>query len=60
MVTKLVYDRQSVSNWCELFESGRSNVEDESRQGIPVSSLTDGNIRRVQQIILDNRRITEK
>lgn len=36
--------RQAVSNWCELFESGRSNVEDESRQGRPVSSLTDGNI----------------
>lgn len=53
------FSRQAIAKWCELFESGRNSVEDEIRQGRPVSSVTDDNIQRVEQMILDNRRVTE-
>lgn len=58
MYGDIAFSRQAISKWCELFENGRTNMEDDYRQGRPSTSVTDDNVERVHQLVLANRRIT--
>ena len=45
--------------WCKYFEDGRTSVSDDSgRGGSQPTAVIPVNIKRVEHLILDNRRIT--
>ena len=44
--------------WVSRFQSGRTSVEDDPRQGRPVTARTDDNVERVGNVIQENRRLT--
>jgi len=50
--------RQSVYDWIERFEHGRTSVNDEERAGRPSTSITDSNVEDACAMILVNRRVT--
>ncbi|GAB1860480.1 Histone-lysine n-methyltransferase setmar-like protein [Camponotus japonicus] len=50
--------KKNVYKWYKLFQEGRENVEDEARPGRPSTSTTDANVKEVQEMVLNNRRIT--
>jgi histone-lysine N-methyltransferase SETMAR len=47
-----------VYDWIQRFREGQSDTNDAPRSGRPRTSLTDENIRRVQMLIEEERRIT--
>ncbi|XKL66254.1 hypothetical protein PGB90_009674 [Kerria lacca] len=46
-----------ISKWCSMFEKGRDYVEDETRAGRPPMSHTDANVKRVDNLIREDRRV---
>lgn len=50
--------RKAVYNWVEKFKGGRSNVEDDVRPGRPVEIATDETMKKVDEMIRSDRRIT--
>jgi hypothetical protein len=58
-----VYDgkcllRKAVYNWVDKFSQGRSTVEDYARPGCHVEIAIEVSVRRVEQLIRGDRRIT--
>ena len=49
-----------VKHWCKQFKCGRLSIHDEPRSGRPSTSSADNMIRKVEQIILKDRRVTVK
>jgi hypothetical protein len=49
---------QAVHNWVQKFSEGRTSIEDEHRVGRPVESATPATLRRVEDIIRADRRVT--
>jgi hypothetical protein len=50
--------KTAVYKWIQRFKEGRTNTEDDDRSGRPCSSSTADNIHAVQELILQDRRIT--
>ena len=48
----------AVKKWAALFKRGRTSIEDDPRSGRPTTAVNDQNIRRVEQLIMVDRRIT--
>lgn len=51
----MVLSKTRVYEWYNAFKEGRDNVNDKSRSGRPSTSSTEENIKKVQEIVLDNR-----
>ncbi len=48
----------TVKNWARDVRCGREQVEDEPRSGRPSTAVTDENIQAVEDIFMEDRRIT--
>ncbi|GBP85635.1 Mariner Mos1 transposase [Eumeta japonica] len=51
---RLVYDGQK---WARLFQQGRESCEDDPRPGRPVTVVTEENVRKIEKLVLADRRI---
>ena len=49
--------KTAVYKWVKRFSEGRESVTDEERSGRPATSITEGNIAKVRQIVRENRRL---
>lgn len=47
-----------VYEWYKRFQEGREDVEDDERPGRPSTSISDENVEKVKEIIMNDRRIT--
>src|SRR5215469_17284062 len=47
-----------IKHWCRQFSCGRLSIYDEPRGGRPSTSTDDNNIRRIEKLIMENRRIS--
>lgn len=52
------YSYSAVVWWVSNFKAGRSNVEDDPRCGAPISKTNSHNVKLVESLIEENRRIT--
>ena len=50
--------RMAVYNWVEKFENGRTMTNDADRSGRPVEIGTNDNLRKVEELIRENSRVT--
>ena len=62
MLTK-AYDESAMSKtrvyeWYKRFRDGREDVEDDERPGRPSTSTTDENVKKVKEMVMNDRRIT--
>lgn len=48
----------TVARWVKEFKLGRTSTEDEHREGRPSTSLTEENVKKVEEVILADRRVT--
>jgi transposase len=55
-----VISRKQVSVWCNQFKEGRTSLLDEERGGRPTTACNAVNERRVEQLLLTDRRIKLK
>ncbi|XP_035234280.1 protein GVQW3-like, partial [Stegodyphus dumicola] len=49
-----------VCKWANLFKSGRTSLEDDPREGRPKTASTPEIIRKIQDMVLEDRRLTER
>jgi [histone H3]-lysine36 N-dimethyltransferase SETMAR len=52
--------KRAVYQWIQRFKDGRTTTDDDDRSGRPCSSATAENIQAVEELILQDRRITVK
>ena len=52
--------KTAVHKWVKRFSEGRESVNEEERSGRPATRKTEENIAKVRQIILENRRLTDR
>ncbi|KAL0831014.1 hypothetical protein ABMA28_001900 [Loxostege sticticalis] len=50
----------TVAYWVAEFKRGRSTCEDDQRTGRPSTSVTEENVKKVEKMVLEDRRITIK
>ena len=50
-----ILSKTQVYDWYRAFTNGRETVEDMTRTGRPPTSTTDDNIKKVKEIVLENR-----
>lgn len=50
--------KTSVYEWYKRFQDGREDVEDDERSGRPSTSTIDENVKKVEKMVLNDRRIT--
>jgi hypothetical protein len=55
-----VISRKQVSVWCNQFKEGRTALLDEERAGRPTTACNAVNERRVEQLLLTDRRMKLK
>jgi hypothetical protein len=48
----------SVSEWYKRFQDGREDVEDDKCSGRPSTSIIDENMKKVEKMVMNDRRIT--
>jgi len=48
----------TVARWCKEFKLGRTSTEDEHREGRPSTSHTGENVKKVEDLVLADRRVT--
>ena len=53
-----VMDVKNVRKWQNMFRNGRESCDDATRSGRPVTSTTDAVVVAVEQLIMQDRRIT--
>ncbi|GBP36043.1 Putative uncharacterized protein FLJ37770 [Eumeta japonica] len=46
-----------VKKWARLFQQGRESCEDDPRPGRPVTVVTEENVRKIEKLVLADRRI---
>ncbi|GBP21732.1 Putative uncharacterized protein FLJ37770 [Eumeta japonica] len=46
-----------VKKWARLFQQGRESCEDDPRPGRPVAVVTEENVRKIEKLVLADRRI---
>ncbi|GBP87449.1 Putative uncharacterized protein FLJ37770 [Eumeta japonica] len=46
-----------VKKWARLFQQGRESCEDDHRPGRPVTVVTEENFRKIEKLVLAERRI---
>lgn len=51
---------RNVYKWYKLFKEGREAVEDEPRSGRPSTSTTDEKINKIKELVLANRRLSQR
>ena len=51
-------DKTRVYEWYKRFQDGREEVEDDERPGHPSTSTTDENVEKVEEMVMNDRRIT--
>ena len=51
-------NKTQVFEWYKRFREGRETLEDDPRSGRPATAITEENVEKTKQIVLDNRRIT--
>jgi len=49
--------RTTIFEWYSRFKNGRITVDDDPRQGRPLSQRTEENVTQISNLIKDNRRI---
>ena len=54
----LAMQKTAVYKWLQRFETGRQSLEDDPRSGRPATPFTHENVRRVEEIVLGDRRVT--
>ncbi|CAB3251407.1 unnamed protein product [Arctia plantaginis] len=47
-----------IYEWYKRFQDGHENVEDDERPGRPSTSTTDENVKKVKEMVMNDRRIT--
>lgn len=52
--------QSNVYNWYKLFKDGRETFEDEPRSGRPTTSKTEENINKIKDLVLQNRRLSQR
>jgi len=50
--------QRRVYEWYKRFKDGREDIEDDERPGRPNTSITDSNVKKVENVIMESRRIT--
>lgn len=50
--------KSTVYRWVDRFKAGRTSLEDDPRSGRPSSSVTETNIASVENLLMEDRRIT--
>lgn len=50
--------KTSVYEWYKRFQDGREDVEDDERSGRPNTSIIDENVKKVEKMVMNDRRIT--
>ena len=50
--------KTSVYEWYKRFQDGRVDVEDDERSGRPSTSTIDENVKKVEKMVMNDRRIT--
>lgn len=50
--------KTSVYEWYKRFQDGREDVEDDERSGRPSTSIIDENVKKVEKMVMNDRRIT--
>ncbi|KAE9536204.1 hypothetical protein AGLY_007427 [Aphis glycines] len=53
-----VMKKTSVYEWYKRFQDGREDVEDDERSGRPSTSIIDENVKKVEKMVMNDRRIT--
>ncbi|CAK1592430.1 unnamed protein product [Parnassius mnemosyne] len=48
----------TVARWAKEFKLGRTSTEDKHREGRPSTSLTEDNVKKVEDVVLADRRVT--
>lgn len=48
----------TVARWAKEFKLGRTSTEDEHREGRPSTSSTEDNVKKVEDVVLADRRVT--
>ncbi|CAJ0928409.1 unnamed protein product [Ranitomeya imitator] len=48
----------TVARWAKEFKLGRTSTEDEHREGRPSTSLNEENVKKVEEVVLADRRVT--
>jgi len=48
----------TVARWCKEFKLGRTSIEDEHRKGRPSTSHTGENVKKVEDLVLADQRVT--
>jgi histone-lysine N-methyltransferase SETMAR len=48
----------TVARWCKEFNLGRTSTKDEHREGRPSTARTDNNIKKIEDLVLIDRRVT--
>ena len=56
----LLLQKQWFVKWADLSKSGRTSLEDDPREGRPKSASTSENIAKIQDMVLEDRRLTER
>jgi histone-lysine N-methyltransferase SETMAR len=49
---------RTVEKWAALFERGRNSIEDDPRSGRPVDATSDENCKAVEDLVMNDRRLT--
>ncbi len=52
--------RSTVCEWAKRFREGRVSVDDNPREGRPITVRTPSNIRKVKQAVDKNRRVSTR
>ena len=53
-------DRSTISRWAQRFREGRLSIENDPKSGRPRTSTDDQSMKRVLQILEEDRRMTKK